>query len=190
MTALQATLAQDGGQMTLCMLCNAFALTRACLMFSRRKSSKFIPSMNCMLLLSHSKAMHSPVKVHHCDVSNILRVHAADFARESKELTGWLKRSSPSLFQWLQLSGRWPLPLLSHPHKTFMCSHGKQHSDALNSNISQKQCATTKRTPWPSRVQHAFDKQIDTNVLAQLWHIQNCYLNRKQAALQPSLRWL
>lgn len=130
--------------------------------------------------------MYSPLKVHHCDVSNILQLHAANFARESKELTGWLKISSPSLFQWLQLSGRWPLPLLSHPHKTFMCSYGKQHSDALNSNISQKKCATTKRTPWPSKVQHTCDKQMDTNVLAQLWRIHNCYLN-KQAALAVPL---
>jgi len=55
--------------------------------------------------------------MHHCDVSHRLQLHAANFAREKKELTGWLKISSPSLFQWLQLSGRWPLPLLSRPDK-------------------------------------------------------------------------
>ena len=72
MTALQVAIMQACGQMTLCMLCSAFWADKS-FFHVLKKKNKQIHSINGLhappAYLSVSKAMYSPVQMHHCGVS-------------------------------------------------------------------------------------------------------------------------
>ncbi len=73
MTALQVAATQACSQMTLCVLCSAFCPVKSLFHFLK-EISKQIHSINELhappVCLSVSKAMYSPVQMHHLDVSN------------------------------------------------------------------------------------------------------------------------